>query len=174
MNIGRSALAMALQNGQHALVHAWRLLVCSLTLPACTSCGSATHNTTVGQSSPTSSSATTVSESTIAPTNVNGTTANGESYGTAPVDPSGEGLSAPQAAAQSPDYIAVRGARGGVVGYAKKADLFVVPPQALAVYAQDLTTIVGHLYSRKGFIPVGVNPDTVPTFLPSGRTYPLP
>jgi hypothetical protein len=54
-------------------------------------------------------------ESTIAPTNVNGTT-NGQTYGTAPVDPVGEGLSANEALAKSPDYISVS-SNGAVVGY---------------------------------------------------------
>jgi hypothetical protein len=123
---------------------------------------------------PVAVSESSVPVSTIARTDVNGTASNGESYGTAPVDPSGEGLSALHAVAASPDYIAIRG-KDGVVGYAKKADIYSLPrKEPLDVYARDLKTMVGRLYNNKGFIPVGVDPDSVTTFPPPPNRLPPP
>jgi hypothetical protein len=116
---------------------------------------------------------TQVRESTIAPTDVNGS-ANGETYGTAPVDPVGEGFSADQAFAKSPDYIS-DSSHGAVVGYMKKADMFLISHDPCHnVYAHDLTTIVGYLCNRRPFIPVGVDPHSVTTYPPPPGGWPKP
>ena len=86
---------------------------------------------------------------------------------------------------QAPDYVSVV-SNGTVVGYVNKADL--VPPApgqpipgrvasagdqppaaadrpqtpVVTVYASDLVTVVGHEVPGRGFVPVGVDPATVP------------
>jgi hypothetical protein len=63
-----------------------------------------------------------------------------------------------------PDFVAVAGSKG-VAGYvAKEAMLGGASEQSWPVYADDLRTIVGHLVPGRGFVPVGVDAATVPTF----------
>lgn len=70
-----------------------------------------------------------------------------------------------------PDFISVAGAYGGIVGYVRNEA--VLPPAspgvgrppelAWPVYADDLTTVVGHLVPGKGFVPSGVDPASLPS-----------
>jgi hypothetical protein len=63
-----------------------------------------------------------------------------------------------------PDYVAVAGMRE-VVGYVSKdAVLGDAEDQAWPVYADDLRTVVGHMVPGRGFVPIGVDPASVPTF----------
>jgi len=68
-----------------------------------------------------------------------------------------------------PDFIAVGGRNGQIVGYVSK-DYFLQgragqgrgATDPWPVYGDDLRTIVGHLVSGKGFVPRGVEPDSIP------------
>lgn len=64
--------------------------------------------------------------------------------------------------ASAPDYIAVAADGGGIVGYARKADVLGPVPAAFPVFADDLRTVVGQMVPDKGFIPAAVDPLTVP------------
>ena len=77
-------------------------------------------------------------------------------------------------AALVPDFVPVWGRDGTTVaGYIPKAYLLAstMPtvtssrPVAdiLPVYADDLTTLVGHMYPDRGFVPLGVDPNSIPT-----------
>jgi hypothetical protein len=77
-------------------------------------------------------------------------------------------------AALVPDFVPVWGRDGTTVaGYIPKAYLLgsTMPtvtssrPVAdiLPVYADDLTTLVGHMYPDRGFVPLGVDPNSIPT-----------
>jgi len=77
-------------------------------------------------------------------------------------------------AALVPDFVPVWGRDGtSVAGYIPKAYLLgqTTPtgvsarPVAdiLPVYADDLTTLVGHMYPDRGFVPLGVDPNSIPT-----------
>lgn len=72
-----------------------------------------------------------------------------------------------------PDFIAVWDRTGtSLAGYAPKelvlgtqAPRFVSesePDLPVPVYGEDLNTVVGHLFPDKGFIPVGVDPESIP------------
>jgi hypothetical protein len=65
-------------------------------------------------------------------------------------------------ASSGPDFIAVVGRDGGTAGYARKQDAMGPGAGPIVVYADDLRTVVGQLAPGKGFIPVGVDPATVP------------
>jgi hypothetical protein len=73
-------------------------------------------------------------------------------------------------ASLAPDFIAVAGRDGGIAGYAPKRFLFPEatsgPPVLLdiPVYAEDLRTLIGHMVAGKGFVPLGVDPRTIPDF----------
>lgn len=61
-----------------------------------------------------------------------------------------------------PDFVSVAG-NNGIVGYVPKA--VVLEPtgdEAIPVVGEDLQTVVGHLVPGKGFVPLGVDPATVP------------
>lgn len=67
--------------------------------------------------------------------------------------------------ADAPDFIAVAGNDEPVIGYVRKA--FVLSgggPGGVnePVYAEDLQTVIGHMVLGKGFVPLGVDPATVP------------
>lgn len=71
-----------------------------------------------------------------------------------------------------PNFVAVWGADGiSIGGYVEKAYLFLadgpVPvghdEQPIPVVGSDLRTVVGHLVNDKGFVPVGVDPDKIPS-----------
>jgi hypothetical protein len=68
-----------------------------------------------------------------------------------------------------PDFVATSDQEGNVVGYSSKWALLpqqladgVLQPAPTLVYGEDLKTIVGYMYPSKGFVPVGVDPATVP------------
>jgi hypothetical protein len=90
------------------------------------------------------------------------------SKGTMP-PPGANGEADPSAA---PDFIAVAGRDGGIAGYIPKHFLFPEPTTTTGipvqpdwpVYADDLRTLVGHMVAGKGFVPLGVDPATVPGF----------
>jgi len=77
-------------------------------------------------------------------------------------------------AALVPDFVPVQGRDGtSVAGYIPK--VYIVgqtmptvtssrPEGDVApVYAADLTTLVGHMYPDRGFVPLGVDPNSIPT-----------
>jgi hypothetical protein len=77
-------------------------------------------------------------------------------------------------AALVPDFVPVQGRDGtSVAGYIPKAYLLgstmptvtSSPPEGdiAPVYADDLTTLVGHMYPDRGFVPLGVDPNSIPT-----------
>ena len=70
----------------------------------------------------------------------------------------------------APDFIAVAvGDRDGI-GYVRKEFLLPEPTTSTElphgdpwpVYADDLRTLIGHMIPGKGFVPVGVDPATIP------------
>jgi hypothetical protein len=73
-------------------------------------------------------------------------------------------------ASRAPDFIAVAGRDAGVAGYVPKQYLFPEPTMTVGlldepdwpVYADDLRTLIGHMVAGKGFVPLGVDPATVP------------
>jgi hypothetical protein len=63
-----------------------------------------------------------------------------------------------------PDFISVVTGRPGTIGYVKKEVLFeraTDGPQT--VYGKDLETVIGHMYPGRGFVPLGQDPESVPT-----------
>jgi hypothetical protein len=70
----------------------------------------------------------------------------------------------------APDFIAVAGRDGGIVGYAPRSYLLPEPTTTtgrpveadIPVYGNDLQTLIGHMVAGKGFVPRGVDPATVP------------
>ena len=79
---------------------------------------------------------------------VSGVAPNGKTFGTMPF--------APGATGPAPDYVGYTGGTEHVVGYIR------IGPSSQAVYACDLKTRVGNIYPHKGFVPIGVDPATVP------------
>ncbi len=63
----------------------------------------------------------------------------------------------------TPDFLAVASDRG-IAGYAHKEDVLGAGDVPFPVYGDDLRTVVGQMVPGKGFIPAGVDPDTVPRF----------
>ena len=76
-------------------------------------------------------------------------------------------------ASSAPDFIAVAGRDAGIAGYARKADVLKPGDAPFPVFADDLQTTVGQMDPGKGFIPTGVDPNTVPKIpavaAPSGQ-----
>jgi hypothetical protein len=75
-----------------------------------------------------------------------------------------------------PDFIAVAGADGGSPGYVP-ARFLLDPPtdEPVPVYGDDLVTLVGHMVPGRGFVALGINPQSIPTFTtgvgpPPGRS----
>lgn len=62
-----------------------------------------------------------------------------------------------------PEFVAVAGA-SGIAGYVAKDAVLGPSEQSWPVYADDLRTVVGHLLPGRGFVPIGVDPASVPTF----------
>ena len=71
----------------------------------------------------------------------------------------------------APDFIGVANPSGdGIIGWVAKEYLFHEPTAApglpelpdIPVYADDLTTLIGHMVPGRGFVPLGVDPDAVP------------
>lgn len=73
-------------------------------------------------------------------------------------------------ASRMPDYLAVATSPTSR-GWGKWLDLFgsMHPPDVKPVYADDLTTVIGHMYPGRGFVRLGTDPETVPEF-PSTTT----
>ena len=84
-----------------------------------------------------------------------------------------------------PDYIAVSGRNGKVVGYTPRSDILVSPSEIgkplpngfgstpRPVYASNLTTLVGHVYSGIGYVPLGKSPYSLgclPAYVINGST----
>ena len=83
----------------------------------------------------------------------------------------------------APDFIAVAGVDRDIVGYVPKRFLFPQPTTSAElpheepwpVYAEDLRTLIGHMVQGKGFVPLGVDPATVPDRpVEQGPSFPLP
>ncbi len=67
--------------------------------------------------------------------------------------------------AQVPDFVAVAGREGGIAGYVPKEFVLGGSDEThWHVFSDDLTTVVGHMYPEKGFVPLGVDPDSIPPF----------
>src|SRR5687767_3807622 len=62
-----------------------------------------------------------------------------------------------------PDFVAVAGPVG-IAGYVAKDAVLDPSERTWPVYASDLRTLVGHMVPGRGFIALGVDPDSVPTF----------
>jgi hypothetical protein len=70
-----------------------------------------------------------------------------------------------------PDFIPALGHKGEVVGYVARQALLDPPafsaartsPGNIVVYADDLATVVGYMVPGKGYVPLGVDPETVPS-----------
>lgn len=70
----------------------------------------------------------------------------------------------------APDFIAYAGRTDGIIGWIPKA--YILDPMQLCgdgpqcdpmpVYADDLTTLIGHDVPGRGFVPLGADPETVP------------
>lgn len=68
-----------------------------------------------------------------------------------------------------PDFVGYVGQTDHVIGWVPKS-YFLDPAQhctgpqcdPIPVYADDLTTLIGHDVPGRGFVPVGVDPATVP------------
>lgn len=65
-------------------------------------------------------------------------------------------------ASSAPDFIAVVGQGPDIVGYARRQDVMGASDDPFPVYGADLHTVVGQMVPGKGFIPVGVDPNSVP------------
>jgi hypothetical protein len=73
-------------------------------------------------------------------------------------------------ASLAPDFIAVAGRDGGIAGYVPRSYLLPEPTTTtgrpveadIPVYGNDLQTLIGHMVAGKGFVPLGVDPATVP------------
>jgi hypothetical protein len=69
-----------------------------------------------------------------------------------------------------PDFIAVVVGNGDELGYVRKEFLLPAPTtyselphsDPWPVYAEDLRTLIGHMVQGKGFVPLGVDPATIP------------
>jgi hypothetical protein len=70
----------------------------------------------------------------------------------------------------APDFIAVAVGDRDDIGYVRKELLFPEPTTSTEiphsdpwpVYAEDLRTLIGHMVPGKGFVPLGVDPATIP------------
>ena len=65
----------------------------------------------------------------------------------------------------APDFIGVAGPDGSIVGYVRK-ELVLGDnvDEPWPVYAPDLMTLIGHMFPGRGFVPLGVDPNVVPTY----------
>jgi hypothetical protein len=70
----------------------------------------------------------------------------------------------------APDFIAVAVGDRDAIGYVQKKFLLPEPTTSIElprgdpwpVYAADLQTLIGHMVPGKGFVPLGVDPATIP------------
>lgn len=77
-----------------------------------------------------------------------------------------------------PDFIPALGRDGEEVGWVSK-DLAVPADQSLdrsviPVFADDLKSVVGHMVAGRGFVPLGVDPNTVEEFEVTTRAEEAP
>jgi hypothetical protein len=74
-----------------------------------------------------------------------------------------------------PDFVSVYGRDGvSIAGYVPKAYLLRTNMPSVSkevprlpdipVYGEDLTSLVGHMVPDKGFVPLGVDPATIPSY----------
>lgn len=65
----------------------------------------------------------------------------------------------------APDFIGVAGRDDSIVGYVRKELVLgnSSVDEPWPVYAPDLVTLVGHMFPGRGFVPLGVDPNVVPT-----------
>jgi hypothetical protein len=67
-----------------------------------------------------------------------------------------------------PDFVAVAGRDGGIVGYVSSREaLGDVNDGPIPVLDRDLRTLVGHLVPDIGFVPLGTDPHSLPTLAAS-------
>lgn len=64
-----------------------------------------------------------------------------------------------------PDFIAFVGQTDHIVGWVPSKYLFGPRPgdEPIPVYGDDLRTLIGHSVPGKGFVPLGIDPQMVPT-----------
>jgi hypothetical protein len=69
---------------------------------------------------------------------------------------------------QVPDFVPALGRDGEVVGYVTRQDLGLDDntgeAQVMAVYGDDLSTVIGHMVAGVGYVPLGTDPASLPTF----------
>src|SRR5450756_310566 len=65
-------------------------------------------------------------------------------------------------ASSAPDFSAVAGRDAAIAGDARKQDVLGPGDAPFPVFGDDLWTVVGQMVPGKGFIPAGVDPNTVP------------
>lgn len=111
----------------------------------------------------------------------------GQTFGPVPnAHPEGGTVTAEDIAAM-PDYIPVWCQSGTAIGgWIKKTDMLTspsplrpdlaqnAPPDIDPVYADDGTTVVGHMYSARGFVPLGTDSETLPTIPVESNGVPTP
>ena len=61
-----------------------------------------------------------------------------------------------------PAFVAIAGRDGSLAGYARREDVLGPGDAPFLVYAEDLQTVVGQVFPGKGFVPAGVDPDSIP------------
>lgn len=67
------------------------------------------------------------------------------------------------------DFVPTLGRDGNRVGWTRKQDVFVTGERAstvesVEVFADDLKTVVGHMYRGRGFVPIGEDPADTPKY----------
>jgi hypothetical protein len=67
---------------------------------------------------------------------------------------------------QVPDFVSVWGTDDQIAGYSRKSDLFPAPGSTaslgpIEVLSGDGTTLVGHVFAGRGFVPLGTDPAKV-------------
>jgi len=90
-----------------------------------------------------------------------------------PIPPQAFRLDGPLDPSLLPDFVPAQGRDGQIAGYVPKAYLLGSPGignttggptgDVAPVFAADLRTLVGHMVPDKGFVPLGVDPASVPT-----------
>jgi hypothetical protein len=67
-----------------------------------------------------------------------------------------------------PDFIGTLDRNGDLVGYVNAHDIGIFngeePSDRLAVYGEDLTTVVGYMVDGRGFVAIGEDDNAVPLF----------
>lgn len=77
-----------------------------------------------------------------------------------------------------PDFVPALDRDGDQAGYVRKEDLGAYNGKAdtdpMPVYENDLVTVVGHMYAGIGYVPLGTDAATVPTFQIKTASSPAP